>query len=47
MPEGSLLVREVTRDDAGEYKCTVENKYGQDTVTHQLQVQGSYKLLFS
>lgn len=40
LPEGSLLVREVTRDDAGEYTCTVENMYGQDTVTHQLQVQG-------
>nr|ACC65888.1 Down syndrome cell adhesion molecule isoform [Daphnia pulex] len=39
LPEGSLLVREVTRDDAGEYTCTVENMYGQDTVTHQLQVQ--------
>lgn len=40
LPEGSLLIREVTRDDAGEYSCTVENMYGQDTVTHQLQVQG-------
>lgn len=40
LPEGSLLVREVTRDDVGEYTCTVENMYGQDTVTHQLQVQG-------
>ncbi len=42
LPEGSLLVREVTRDDAGEYTCTVENMYGQDTVTHQLQVQGDF-----
>ena len=40
MPEGSLLIREVTREDAGEYTCTVENKYGQDTVNHQLKVQG-------
>lgn len=45
LPEGSLLVREVTRDDAGEYTCTVENMYGQDTVTHQLQVQGKHQQL--
>ena len=44
LPEGSLLVREVSRDDAGEYTCTVENMYGQDTVTHQLQVQGKHVL---
>jgi hypothetical protein len=46
LPEGSLLVREVSRDDAGEYTCTVENMYGQDTVTHQLQVQGKYFVTF-
>ncbi|XP_068224096.1 cell adhesion molecule Dscam1 isoform X18 [Palaemon carinicauda] len=39
LPEGSLLIREVSRDDAGEYTCHVENAYGQDTVTHALLIQ--------
>ncbi|XP_071522341.1 cell adhesion molecule Dscam1 [Panulirus ornatus] len=39
LPEGSLLIREVSRDDAGEYTCHVENPYGQDTVTHALLIQ--------
>lgn len=41
LPEGSLLIREVSRDDAGEYTCHVENSYGQDTVTHALLIQGN------
>nr|AGL39311.1 Down syndrome cell adhension molecule [Eriocheir sinensis] len=39
LPEGSLLIREVSRDDAGEYTCHVENAYGQDTITHKLLIQ--------
>ncbi|XP_042237768.1 Down syndrome cell adhesion molecule-like protein Dscam2 isoform X8 [Homarus americanus] len=39
LSEGSLLIREVSRDDAGEYTCHVENPYGQDTVTHKLLIQ--------
>ncbi|XP_076062140.1 Down syndrome cell adhesion molecule 1 isoform X8 [Oratosquilla oratoria] len=39
LPEGSLLIRQVSRDDAGEYTCHVENAYGQDTVTHTLLIQ--------
>uniref|UniRef100_A0AAR5PMC5 Down syndrome cell adhesion molecule-like protein Dscam2 n=1 Tax=Dendroctonus ponderosae TaxID=77166 RepID=A0AAR5PMC5_DENPD len=37
-PDGSLFIRDVTRTDAGEYSCKVENDYGQDSVTHQLIV---------
>ncbi|VEN35147.1 unnamed protein product, partial [Callosobruchus maculatus] len=37
-PDGSLFIRDVTRGDAGEYSCKVENDYGQDSVTHQLIV---------
>ncbi|XP_065563443.1 cell adhesion molecule Dscam1-like isoform X11 [Artemia franciscana] len=38
LPDGSLLIREVSRDDAGEYSCSVENPYGQDTISHILTV---------
>ncbi|XP_050305195.1 cell adhesion molecule Dscam2 isoform X18 [Anthonomus grandis grandis] len=37
-PDGSLFIRDVTRGDAGEYSCKVENDFGQDSVTHQLIV---------
>ncbi|KAF2359815.1 Fibronectin type III [Trinorchestia longiramus] len=37
--EGSLLIREVSRGDGGEYTCMVENAYGKDTVTHTLLIQ--------
>ncbi|KAL3270299.1 hypothetical protein HHI36_009350 [Cryptolaemus montrouzieri] len=37
-PDGSLFIRDVSRSDAGEYSCHVENDFGQDTVTHQLIV---------
>lgn len=40
LPEGSLLIKAVTRTDAGEYSCSVENSFGQDSVTHQLVVLG-------
>lgn len=42
LPEGSLFLKEVDREDAGEYSCYVENSFGHDTVTHQLVVNGRY-----
>ncbi|KAG8223601.1 hypothetical protein J437_LFUL004125, partial [Ladona fulva] len=45
LPEGFLLIKEVTRSDAGEYSCFVENSFGQDTVTHQLIVHGKCFIL--
>lgn len=39
--EGGLMVMGVTREDAGEYVCSVENSFGKDTVTHQLVVHGT------
>lgn len=40
LPEGSLLITQVTKNDAGEYSCHVENQFGLDSVTHQLIVHG-------
>lgn len=40
LPEGSLFIKTVTRSDAGEYSCSVENSFGVDTVTHQLIIHG-------
>ncbi|RZF38602.1 hypothetical protein LSTR_LSTR010935 [Laodelphax striatellus] len=40
LPEGSLLIKTVTRADAGEYSCSVENSFGRDSVTHKLVVLG-------
>lgn len=40
LPEGSLLIAGVARDDAGDYTCFVENQFGTDTVTHKLTVHG-------
>ena len=44
LPEGSLFIKSVTHQDAGEYLCSVGNSYGDDMVTHQLVVHG--KLCF-
>ncbi|XP_047530772.1 Down syndrome cell adhesion molecule-like protein Dscam2 isoform X42 [Vanessa atalanta] len=38
LPEGSLQIAGVAREDAGEYSCHVENQFGTDTVTHTLSV---------
>ena len=40
LPEGSLLIKQASRQDSGEYSCSVENSFGHDTVTHQLVVHG-------
>lgn len=44
LPEGGLLIKEVTRTDAGEYSCYVENSFGRDTVTHRLVVHGKVEV---
>lgn len=40
LAEGSLLIKSVTRTDAGEYVCSVENKVGKDQITHRLIIHG-------
>ncbi|XP_059046523.1 cell adhesion molecule Dscam2 isoform X40 [Achroia grisella] len=38
LPEGSLQIAGVAREDAGEYSCHVDNQFGTDTVTHTLSI---------
>ncbi|XP_055694224.1 cell adhesion molecule Dscam2 isoform X11 [Lutzomyia longipalpis] len=38
LPEGSLFIKEVTRQDAGEYTCVAENSIAKDSITHKLIV---------
>ena len=40
LPDGSLQITNVSKADAGIYKCLVNNKFGQDMVTHELIVNG-------
>ena len=40
MPDGSLQITRVLKQDAGKYTCMVNNKYGQDMVVHELIVNG-------
>lgn len=44
LPEGSLQIAGVAREDAGEYSCHVDNQFGTDTVTHTLSVLGMYSV---
>jgi hypothetical protein len=37
-PDGSLHIKDVGREDAGEYSCSVEK----DSITHHLTVLGGY-----
>ncbi|XP_070503177.1 cell adhesion molecule Dscam1 isoform X23 [Chironomus tepperi] len=38
LPEGSLYIKEVIRQDAGEYTCTAENSIAKDSITHKLVI---------
>ena len=40
LPDGSLQITNTSKEDAGTYKCLVNNKFGQDMVTHELIVNG-------
>ncbi|XP_053683718.1 cell adhesion molecule Dscam2 [Sabethes cyaneus] len=38
LPEGSLYIKDVIRQDAGDYTCTAENSIAKDSITHRLIV---------
>lgn len=38
LPEGSLYIKNVIRQDAGEYTCVAENSIAKDSITHKLIV---------
>ncbi|XP_030381731.1 Down syndrome cell adhesion molecule-like protein Dscam2 isoform X2 [Scaptodrosophila lebanonensis] len=38
LPDGSLLIKSVSRQDAGEYSCHAENSIAKDSITHKLIV---------
>uniref|UniRef100_A0A336L245 CSON014681 protein n=1 Tax=Culicoides sonorensis TaxID=179676 RepID=A0A336L245_CULSO len=38
LPEGSLYIKNVIRQDTGEYTCTAENSIAKDSITHKLIV---------
>lgn len=40
LPDGSLQITELHREDSGNYTCFVENRHGSDQITHRLTVQG-------
>lgn len=46
LPEGSLYIKEVIRQDAGEYTCTAENSIAKDSITHKLVILGKFVALF-
>uniref|UniRef100_A0A668V7D5 Ig-like domain-containing protein n=1 Tax=Oreochromis aureus TaxID=47969 RepID=A0A668V7D5_OREAU len=40
MENGTLVVRRLTLEDAGEYSCLASNLYGADMLTHIVEVRG-------
>ncbi|CAK9819274.1 Cell adhesion molecule Dscam2 [Anthophora plagiata] len=39
LPEGSLQITDLHREDSGNYTCYVKNRHGSDQITHRLTVQ--------
>lgn len=39
LPEGSLVIKDVIRQDAGDYVCIAENSIARDSITHKLIVR--------
>lgn len=44
LAQGTLFIKEVIRQDAGDYECIAENSIAKDSITHKLTVLGLYSL---
>lgn len=40
LAQGTLFIKDVIRQDAGEYVCVAENSIAKDSITHKLTVLG-------
>lgn len=43
LAHGSLFIKDVIRQDAGDYSCVAENSIAKDSITHKLIVLGNFK----
>lgn len=44
-PDGSLSIKEIKDEDAGEYECSTHNDFGKDQITYVVTVLGKYYIL--
>lgn len=40
LAQGTLFIKDVIRQDAGDYTCIAENSIAKDSITHKLTVLG-------
>lgn len=40
LAQGTLFIKDVIRQDAGDYTCVAENSIAKDSITHKLTVLG-------
>lgn len=41
LTQGTLFIKDVIRQDAGDYTCVAENSIAKDSITHKLIVLGT------
>lgn len=41
LAQGTLFIKDVIRQDAGDYTCVAENSIAKDSITHKLTVLGN------
>lgn len=42
LAQGTLFIKDVIRQDAGDYICVAENSIAKDSITHKLTVLGKF-----
>lgn len=42
LAQGTLFIKDVIRQDAGDYTCVAENSIAKDSITHKLTVLGKF-----